>query len=56
MAVGGDCRQAFRSYHHVAFVQARPSPRMRAASPLLFDILSLLFCLIVPWQLTDLVI
>jgi TRAP-type C4-dicarboxylate transport system permease small subunit len=44
--------QVYRSYHHVQFVQARLSPRMRAASHLLFDILSLLFCLIVLWQLT----
>ena len=44
--------QVYRSYHHVQFVQARLSRRMQAASHLLFDILSLGFCLIVLWQLT----
>lgn len=44
--------QVYRSYHHVQFVQNRLSPRLQAASHLLFDILSLLFCLIVLWQLT----
>lgn len=44
--------QVYRSYHHVQFVQARLSPRMQALSHLLFDILSLLFCLILLWQLT----
>jgi TRAP-type C4-dicarboxylate transport system permease small subunit len=44
--------QVYRSYHHVQFVQARLSRRMQAASHLLFDILSLLFCLVVLWQLT----
>lgn len=44
--------QVYRSYHHVQFVQARLSPRMQALSHLLFDILSLLFCLVLLWQLT----
>jgi TRAP-type transport system small permease protein len=48
--------QVYRSYHHVQFVQARLSRRMQAASHLLFDILSLGFCLIVLWQLTRFVL
>jgi TRAP-type C4-dicarboxylate transport system permease small subunit len=44
--------QVYRSYHHVQFVQARLSPRMRAASHILFDLLSLGFCIILVWQLT----
>ncbi|HVY17990.1 MAG TPA: TRAP transporter small permease [Rhodopila sp.] len=44
--------QVYRSYHHVQFVQARLSPRMQALSHILFDVLSLLFCLILLWQLT----
>jgi TRAP-type transport system small permease protein len=44
--------QVYRSYHHVQFVQARLSPRMQAASHLLFDLLSLLFCVVLIWQLT----
>ncbi|HYZ22723.1 MAG TPA: TRAP transporter small permease [Rhodopila sp.] len=44
--------QVYRSYHHVQFVQARLSPRMQALSPLVFDLLSLLFCIVVVWQLT----
>ncbi|HEX2939642.1 MAG TPA: TRAP transporter small permease [Rhodopila sp.] len=44
--------QVYRSYHHVQFIQARLSPRMQALSHLLFDILSLLFCVILLWQLT----
>jgi TRAP-type C4-dicarboxylate transport system permease small subunit len=44
--------QVYRSYHHVQFVQTRLSPRMRAASHVLFDVLSLGFCLLLVWQLT----
>ncbi len=38
------------------FVQARLSPRLRALSHLLFDMLSLLFCLVLLWQLTRFVL
>lgn len=44
--------QVYRSYHHVQFVQARLSPRMRALSHVIFDVLSLLFCAVLIWQLT----
>lgn len=44
--------QVYRSYHHVQFVQARLSPRMRALSHVIFDLLSLLFCVVLIWQLT----
>jgi len=44
--------QVYRSYHHVQFIQARLSPRLQALSHLLFDVLSLLFCLVLLWQLT----
>jgi TRAP-type C4-dicarboxylate transport system permease small subunit len=44
--------QVYRSYHHVQFIQTRLSPRMQAASHLLFDLLSLLFCVVLLWQLT----
>ena len=44
--------QVYRSYHHVQFVQSRLSPRLQALSHLLFDVLSLLFCTVVLWQLT----
>jgi TRAP-type C4-dicarboxylate transport system permease small subunit len=44
--------QVYRSYHHVQFVQSRLSPRMQALSHLLFDVLSLLFCAVLLWQLT----
>jgi TRAP-type C4-dicarboxylate transport system permease small subunit len=44
--------QVYRSYHHVQFVQARLSPKLQAASHLFFDVLSLLFCLILLWQLS----
>jgi TRAP-type C4-dicarboxylate transport system permease small subunit len=43
--------QVYRSYHHVQFVQSRLSPRMQALSHLLFDVLSLLFCAVLLWQL-----
>ncbi len=44
--------QVYRSYHHVQFVQARLSPRLQAVSHLLFDVLSLMFCCVLLWQLT----
>ena len=44
--------QVYRSYHHVMLVQTRLSPRMKAASHVLFDMLSLGFCLLLVWQLT----
>src|SRR6185437_11271559 len=40
----------YRSYHHVQFVQSRLSPRMRALSHVLFDVLALAFCLLMVWQ------
>ena len=43
--------QVYRSYHHVQFVQTRLSPRLRAASHILFDLLSFGFCLLLVWQL-----
>jgi TRAP-type C4-dicarboxylate transport system permease small subunit len=48
--------QVYRSYHHVQFVQARLSPRMQAASHILFDTLSLGFCVLLVWQLTRFVL
>jgi TRAP-type C4-dicarboxylate transport system permease small subunit len=44
--------QVYRSYHHVQFIQSRLSPRLRAVSHLLFDLLSLGFCGVLIWQLT----
>ena len=44
--------QVYKSYHHVQFIQSRLSPRMQALSHVLFDLLSLLFCVVVLWQLT----
>jgi TRAP-type C4-dicarboxylate transport system permease small subunit len=44
--------QVYRAYHHVQFLQTRLSPRLQALSHLIFDILSLLFCLVLLWQLT----
>src|ERR1700722_10244199 len=44
--------QVYRSYHHVQFVQTRLSPRLRAASHVLFDLLSFGFCVLLVWQLT----
>jgi TRAP-type C4-dicarboxylate transport system permease small subunit len=48
--------QVYRSYHHVQFVQSRLSPRMQAASHILFDALSLGFCLLLVWQLSRFVL
>jgi len=44
--------QVYRSYHHVQFIQVRLSPRMRALTHVIFDLLSLLFCVVLIWQLT----
>lgn len=43
--------QVNNSFHHVQFVQARLSPRGRAASRVIFDLLSLAFCALLLWQL-----
>jgi len=48
--------QVYRSYHHVQFIQTRLSPRWRAASHVLFDGLSLGFCLLLVWQLSRFVL
>jgi TRAP-type C4-dicarboxylate transport system permease small subunit len=48
--------QVYRSYHHVQFVQARLSPRLRAASHILFDLLSFGFCVLLVWQLSRFVL
>jgi TRAP-type transport system small permease protein len=39
------------SFHHVALVQSRLSPLGRALSRVVFDVLSLCFCLLLLWQL-----
>ena len=44
--------QVYRAYHHVQFLQNRLSPRMRALSHLVFDLLSLVFCVVLIWQLS----
>ncbi len=46
--------QVYRSYHHVQFIQARLSPRWRAISHLLFDLINLAICIILVWQLARL--
>jgi TRAP-type C4-dicarboxylate transport system permease small subunit len=46
--------QVNRAYHHVLFVQTRLGPRTRAVSHLIFQLLSLGFCLLLIWQLTRL--
>jgi TRAP-type transport system small permease protein len=43
--------QANDSFHHVEFVQSRLSARGRAISHVIFDLLSLAFCLALLWQL-----
>ena len=48
--------QVYRSYHHVQFLQTRLSPRLQALSHLVFDLLSLMFCFVLLWQLTRFVI
>jgi TRAP-type transport system small permease protein len=39
------------SFHHVEFVQQRLSPRWRAISHVIFDVLSMAFCTLLLWQL-----
>jgi TRAP-type transport system small permease protein len=39
------------SFHHVELVQSRLSPRARAISHVIFDLLSLAFCALLLWQL-----
>lgn len=48
--------QVYRAYHHVQFIQTRLSPRLRALSHFVFDVLSLVFCAILLWQLTRYVV
>jgi TRAP-type transport system small permease protein len=43
--------QANDSFHHVEFVQSRLSARGRAISHVIFDLLSLAFCIALLWQL-----
>jgi TRAP-type C4-dicarboxylate transport system permease small subunit len=43
--------QANDSFHHVEFVQSRLTPRARAISRVIFDLLSLAFCGLLVWQL-----
>src|SRR5580692_3383370 len=40
------------SFHHVELVQSRLSPFARAVSHIIFDVLSLTFCVLLLWQLT----
>jgi TRAP-type transport system small permease protein len=40
------------SFHHVELVQSRLSPFARAVSHIIFDVLSLAFCVLLLWQLT----
>ena len=40
------------SFHHVELVQSRLSPFGRAVSHVIFDVLSLIFCALLLWQLT----
>ena len=46
--------QANDSFHHVELVQSRLSPRGRAISRVIFDLLSLGFCALLLWQLVAL--
>jgi TRAP-type transport system small permease protein len=43
--------QVNASFHHVELVQSRLSPRGRAVSHLIFDVLSFIFCALLLWQL-----
>lgn len=43
--------QVYRAYHHVQFLQNRLSPRMQALSHLVFDLLSIVFTVVLIWQL-----
>src|ERR1700686_4604676 len=40
------------SFHHVELVQSRLSPFGRAVSHVIFDVLSLVFCVLLLWHLT----
>src|SRR5580700_3718433 len=40
------------SFHHVELIQSRLSPFARAISHVIFDLLSLTFCVLLLWQLT----
>jgi TRAP-type transport system small permease protein len=42
------------SFHHVELVQSRLSPFARAVSHVIFDLLSLTFCVLLLWQLVRL--
>ena len=44
--------QVSDSFHHVELVQSRLSPYARAVSHVIFDLLSLTFCVLLLWQLT----
>lgn len=46
--------QATHTFHHLDLVQARLSPRWRAISAVIFDVLALVFSAILLWQLTRL--
>lgn len=46
--------QVYRAYHHVQFVQSRLSPLWQAVSHLAFDVMNILLCAILVWQLTRL--
>jgi TRAP-type C4-dicarboxylate transport system permease small subunit len=46
--------QVYRSYHHVQLIQQRLSPRWRAISHLLFDVVNLALCGVLVWQLARL--
>jgi TRAP-type C4-dicarboxylate transport system permease small subunit len=43
--------QAKDSFHHVELIQSRLSPFGRAVSQVIFDVLSLAFCVLLLWQL-----
>jgi TRAP-type C4-dicarboxylate transport system permease small subunit len=44
--------QVSDSFHHVELVQSRLSPLGRAVSHVIFGVLSLVFCVLLLWQLT----
>jgi len=46
--------QVYRSYHHVQLIQARLPPRWQAMSHLLFDVMNLVLCVVLVWQLARL--
>ncbi len=43
--------EAHGAFHHVEFVQSRLGERVRLVSRIVFDLLSLLFCVLLNWQL-----